>query len=182
MLLFDMHHIITDEWSMSILAREVAALYDAFTTGNASPLPELAIQFGDYAVWQRQWLSGDALARQLDYWTSRLQDVPALSGLPTDYPRPSIQLTEGAFTPHLLSAELTADLKALAQQSNATLYMTIMAAFHALLHRYAQQTEGRYGTAVTNRPQMRPSRSSASSSTHSRSVLISTMTRRLRRI
>src|SRR6185369_1921418 len=153
-LLFNMHHIITDEWSMSILAREVAVLYDAFTTGNASPLPELAIQFGDYAVWQRQWLSGDALARQLDYWTSKLQDVPALSGLPTDYPRPNVQLTEGAFSTHLLSAELTSDLKSLAQQSNATLYMTIMAAFHALLHRYAQETTVVTGTVVTNRPRM----------------------------
>src|SRR6185369_1488958 len=153
-LLFNMHHIITDEWSMSILAREVAALYDAFTTGNASPLPELAIQFGDYAVWQRQWLSGDALARQLDYWTSKLQDVPALSGLPTDYPRPNVQQTEGEFCTHFLSAELTSALKSLAQQANATLYMTIMAAFHALLHRYAQQTTVVTGTVVTNRPRM----------------------------
>ena len=85
-----------------ILVKEVAALYEAFTTGNASPLAELAIQYGDYAVWQRQWLSGEVLARQLDYWTSKLQGVPALLALPTDYPRPKVQLTEGAFCTHLL--------------------------------------------------------------------------------
>ena len=153
-LLFSMHHIITDEWSMSILGGEVATLYDAFTSGNASPLPELAIQFGDYAVWQRQWLSGDTLARQLNYWTSKLRDVPALSGLPSDYPRPKVQLTEGALATHILDAQLTADLKSLAQQANATLYMTIMAAFHALLHRYSQQPTVVTGTVVTNRPRI----------------------------
>src|SRR5262249_37634933 len=114
----------------------------------------LAIQYGDYAVWQRQWLSGDVLGRQLDYWTSKLQGVPALFTLPTDYPRPKVQLTEGAFSSHLLSAELTSALKLLAQQSNATLYMMIMAAFHSLLHRYAQQATVVTGTVVTNRPRV----------------------------
>ncbi|HEX2269315.1 MAG TPA: amino acid adenylation domain-containing protein, partial [Pyrinomonadaceae bacterium] len=150
-LLFTIHHVISDEWSTSIFTREVAALYDAFTTGNASPLPELAIQYADFAVWQRQWLSSDVLARQLDYWTSKLQGIPPLFALPADYPRPKVQLTEGALSTHLLSAELTSDLKLLAQQSKATLYMTIMAAFHALLHRYAQQVTVVTGTVVANR-------------------------------
>jgi amino acid adenylation domain-containing protein len=150
-LLFSMQHIITDAWSSGILAREVTALYDAFATGTASRLPELAIQYGDFAVWQRQWLSGETLARQLDYWTSRLQDAPALLALPTDFPRPKVQLAEGAFCTHVLDAELSAELRSLAQQSGATLYMTMMAAFHALLHRYSQQTTILTGTPVANR-------------------------------
>jgi amino acid adenylation domain-containing protein len=150
-LLFSMHHIIGDGWSTGVLAKEVTALYDAFATGNASPLPELAIQYGDFAVWQRHWLSGEVLARQLDYWTSRLQGVPPLLALPTDYARPKVQLTEGAFCTHVLSLELTADLKSLAQQSGVTLYMTMMAAFHVLLHRYANQATIVTGTPVANR-------------------------------
>ena len=90
-------------------------------------------------------------ARQLDYWTSKLQGVPPLLALPTDYPRPKVQLTEGAFYTHLLNAELTSELKSLAQQSKATLYMTIMAGFHALLHHYAQQATIVTGTVVANR-------------------------------
>jgi amino acid adenylation domain-containing protein len=150
-LLFSMHHIISDGWSNGILVKEVTALYDAFTNGNASPFRDLAIQYADFAVWQRQWLSGNVLARQLDYWTSKLQDVPPLLTLPTDYPRPKVQLTEGAFSTHLLNAELTASLKSLAQQSGATLYMTMMAAFHALLHRYAHQATIVTGTPTANR-------------------------------
>jgi amino acid adenylation domain-containing protein len=150
-LLFSMHHIVSDGWSNGILAKEVTALYDAFTTGDASPLPELAIQYGDFAVWQRQWLSGDVLARQLDYWTSKLQGVPPLLALPTDYQRPKVQVTEGAFSTHVVSPELTAELKSLAQQSEATLYMTMLAAFHALLHRYAHQATIVTGSPVANR-------------------------------
>ena len=150
-LLFSMHHIISDGWSNGILVQEVTTLYDAFATGAGSPLTELAIQYGDFAVWQRQWLSGDVLARQLDYWTSKLQGVPPLLALPTDHPRPKVQLTEGAFCTYLLNAELTADLKSLAQQSGATLYMLMLAAFHALLHRYAQQATIVTGTPTANR-------------------------------
>ena len=150
-LLFSVHHIASDEWSTSILTKEVTALYDAFSSGNASPLTDLAIQYGDFAVWQREWLSGDVLARQLDYWTSKLQGVPPLFALPTDYPRPKVQRNEGAFDARLLSTELTLDLKSLAQQSKSTLFMTIMAAFQTLLYRYAQQATIVTGTTVANR-------------------------------
>ncbi len=150
-LLFSMHHIIGDGWSNGILVNEVTALYDAFTRGTESPFADLAIQYGDFAVWQRQWLSDEVLARQLDYWTNKLQDVPPLLALPTDYPRPKVQQSEGAFSSRLLSAELTSDLKALTQQSGATLYMTTLAAFHVLLHRYAQQAGIVTGTPMANR-------------------------------
>ena len=150
-LLVSMHHIISDGWSTDVLAREMAALYGAFSTGAASPLPDLAIQYGDFAVWQREWLSGDLLARQLDYWTSKLDGVPPLLTLPTDYPRPKAQLNEGAFSSRLINAELTTDLKSLAQKNGATLFMTMLAGFHALLHRYAQQATIVTGVPVANR-------------------------------
>ncbi|HEX7334998.1 MAG TPA: amino acid adenylation domain-containing protein [Pyrinomonadaceae bacterium] len=150
-LLLSMHHIISDGWSNRILVDEMTALYDTFATGTGSPLPELAIQYGDFAMWQRQWLAGDVLARQLDYWTSKLQGVPDLLALPTDYPRPKVQLTEGAICTYFLNAELTSDLKSLAQQSRATLYMLMLAAFHALLHRYARQATIVTGTPTANR-------------------------------
>ena len=150
-LLFGVHHIISDGWSNAILVNEVTASYHAFSSGTGSPFADLTIQYSDFAVWQRQWLTDDVLARQLDYWTNKLQGVPPLLTLPTDYPRPKVQRNQGAFSTRLLSTELTEDLKALTQQSGATLYMTMLAAFHALLHRYAQQASIVTGTPVANR-------------------------------
>jgi amino acid adenylation domain-containing protein len=150
-LLFTMHHIVSDGWSMGVLVNEVTSLYNASNNGAPSPLSDLTIQYADFAVWQRQWLTGDALARQLNYWSARLRDAPPLLALPTDYVRPKVQLTEGATYESLLSAELTTDLKSLSQQSGVTLFMTMLAGFHALLHRYAQQATILTGTPVANR-------------------------------
>ncbi len=95
-LLLTMHHIVSDGWSMEILLRELVALYEAFAEGRPSPLPELPVQYADFAVWQRKWLGGGALARQLDYWRRQLAGAPAGLDLPTDFPRPAVQTLDGA--------------------------------------------------------------------------------------
>ncbi|HWS86509.1 MAG TPA: amino acid adenylation domain-containing protein [Pyrinomonadaceae bacterium] len=149
--LFTMHHIVSDGWSMGVLIREVASLYEAYTAGQESPLEELSIQYADYAYWQRAWLQGDALERQLDYWREELADAPALLQLPTDRPRPAVQTFNGANQPFILSPQLSEALKELSRREGATLYMTLMAAFQALLHRYTGQGDILVGSPIANR-------------------------------
>ena len=91
-----MHHIVSDGWSMGVLYRELSVLYEAYANGRPSPLPELPIQYADYAVWQRQWLQGEVLERQLSYWKKQLAGIPAVLNLPTDRPRPAVQSYRGA--------------------------------------------------------------------------------------
>jgi hypothetical protein len=105
-LLFTLHHIVCDGWSVGVLVREVSALYAAYASGEVSPLPELSIQYGDYAVWQRSWLEGDVLETQLSYWRNQLSDLPTLE-LPTDYPRPSVQSYRGSSASLRIPAGLT---------------------------------------------------------------------------
>jgi amino acid adenylation domain-containing protein len=150
-LLLTMHHIISDAWSMGILIREVAALYEAFTRGQKSPLPELPIQYADFAHWQRQWLEGERLDAQLSYWREQLADIPALLELPTDRPRPAVQTYRGASETFRLSRELTEELQRLSRQEGATLFMTLLAAFQALLARYADTSEVAVGTPIAGR-------------------------------
>lgn len=149
-LLAAMHHIASDGWSLGLLIREVAALYEAFSQGRSSPLPELAVQYADFARWQREWLSGARLKEKLNYWKQQLAEAPLLT-LPTDRPRPSVQSFEGAKCSLVLSESLFAALKELSRQTGATLFMTMLAGFHALLHRYAQQARILTGIPVANR-------------------------------
>jgi amino acid adenylation domain-containing protein len=148
-LLLDIHHIAADGWSMGVLVAEIAALYGAALAGASSPLPELPVQYADFAVWQRQWLAGDVLERQLGYWRERLADAPALA-LPTDRPRPARSF-QGAIEQFSLGAERTAELIALSRRQDVTLFMTLLATFQALLGRYSGQDDVIVGSPIANR-------------------------------
>ncbi len=150
-VLFTLHHIVSDGWSEEILVREFVALYEAFAQENASPLPELAIQYADYAVWQRGWLAGEVLERQLEYWRGQLAGAPAVLELPTDRPRPSMQSYRGASYDFRVPKALTERLYALSQRAGATLFMTLLAAFKVLLYRYSGQRDLCVGTPIANR-------------------------------
>ncbi len=150
-LLYTMHHIVSDAWTRGILNRELAALYEAFSSGKASPLPDLPIQYADYAEWQRAWLDGEALGRQLDYWKKHLDGAPSSIDLPMDRPRPPVQTFRGERRFFELSPDLTRGLKDLARREGATLFMTLLAAFDVLLHRYSGQSDLVVGTPILNR-------------------------------
>ena len=150
-LLFTMHHIISDGWSMGVLVREVATLYDSFSRGEASPLPEPAIQYGDYAVWQRQYLEGAVLDEQLSYWRAQLAGAPVLLELPADRPRPAVQTYRGASRSLGVPKELTEQLRALCREQGVTLFMLLLATFKVLLYRYSGQTDIVVGTPVAGR-------------------------------
>jgi amino acid adenylation domain-containing protein/non-ribosomal peptide synthase protein (TIGR01720 family) len=150
-LLFTLHHIVSDGWSEDILMREFAALYEAFSQGQASPLPELPIQYADYAMWQRGWLQGEVLDRQLSYWRGQLAGAPAALALPTDRPRPAVQSYRGASYEFTVSKEVTTQLYALSREAGVTLFMTLLAAFKTLLYRYTGQKDIVVGTDIANR-------------------------------
>jgi len=150
-LLLTMHHIVTDGWSMNIFWNELAQLYEAFCLGKPSSLAELPIQYADYALWQRQWLQGKVLEEQLVYWKRQLDGAPLVLELPVDHPRPAVQTYRGSFQPFKLSAELSEALVKLSQQQNATLFMTLLTAFVALLYRYSGQPDFVLGTPAANR-------------------------------
>ena len=150
-LLLTLHHIICDGWSLAVLTREVAALYSAFSEGKVSPLSDLPVQYADYSAWQRERLEGERLARQLDYWRQHLSgDLPALDLL-TDRPRPVTLRYQGARLPLVLSPELTHELHALSNSESATLFMTLLAAFQTLLHRYSGQEDILVGAPFAGR-------------------------------
>ena len=150
-LLVNMHHIVSDGWSVGIFIRELSVLYTAYCQGSPSPLPALPIQYADFAVWQRRWLSGEVLAQQLHYWKQHLAGAPLLLELPTDRPRPPVQSFRGGTVPLQLDQELTKQLKTLSQQSGATLFMTLLAAFAVLLSRYSNQEDLVIGSPIANR-------------------------------
>ncbi|WP_032632426.1 non-ribosomal peptide synthetase, partial [Pseudomonas syringae] len=150
-LLLTMHHIVSDGWSIGVLTRELAALYAAFSQGQDDPLTPLTLHYLDYAVWQRRWLSGDLLQQQSDYWQQTLADAPALLMLPTDRVRPAQQDYAGAMLPIVFDQDLTRGLKALSQRHGSTLFMTVMAAWAALLGRLSGQDDVVIGTPVANR-------------------------------
>ncbi|HXU64849.1 MAG TPA: amino acid adenylation domain-containing protein, partial [Polyangia bacterium] len=145
-----LHHAVADGWSSGVLVRELSELYAAQVEGRAPRLDPLPIQYADYAVWQRAQMEGELGARQLAYWQDRLAGAPALE-LSTDRPRPLVQTHHGATIPVQLSPELTRELAALAQQHDATLFMTLFAGFCALLQRYSGQSDLSVGTPVANR-------------------------------
>ncbi len=146
-----LHHIISDGWSAGILIREVAALYEAFNAGDSSPLAELPIQYADFAAWQRQWLQGDALDTQLAYWKRKLSGDPPALQLPTDRPRLAMQRHRGARQSFELSANISETLKSFSQREGVTPFMTLLAAFKALLHRYTGQDDIIIGSPIANR-------------------------------
>jgi amino acid adenylation domain-containing protein len=149
-LLATLHHIVFDGWSTGVLVRELTALYGAFAAGRPSPLPEPRLQYADFAAWQRAWLAGEELERQLAFWRQQLANAAALE-LPADRPRPAVQRFRGGKLGVRLPAALAADLRRLAQASSATLYMVLLAGFQALLGRLSGQTDVVVGSPVASR-------------------------------
>nr|WP_233466978.1 non-ribosomal peptide synthetase [Dolichospermum flos-aquae] len=150
-LLLAIHHIAADGWSMGILIDELSAYYRSFSMGSSVELPELSIQYADFAVWQRQWLTNQVLERQLSYWKQQLTGAPPLLELPTDRPRPAIQTFRGGTEQLQLDSQLTQQLKKLSQKSGSTLFMTLLAGFVVLLSRYSGQTDLVVGSPIANR-------------------------------
>ncbi|HVR96411.1 MAG TPA: amino acid adenylation domain-containing protein, partial [Thermoanaerobaculia bacterium] len=142
-LALTLHHIVADGWSIGVLIRELAALYDG------EPLPELPVQYADFAIWQRRWLAGEALDEQLAWWRARLAGAPAVLELPTDAPRPPVRSIRGAELPVAIPGELRDALVRLGRQEGATLFMVLLAAFEALLHRWTGQDDLTVGTPVS---------------------------------
>jgi len=149
-LLLTMHHIVTDGWSSGVLRRELSVLYEAFGKGRPSPLPELRVQYADYAVWQREWLQGEVLEAQLSYWKEALKDLSVLD-LPTDRPRPAVASYRGERSRFELEEDLTRRLKDLGRREGATLFMLLLAAFQVLLSRYSGQEDIAVGVPIAGR-------------------------------
>ncbi len=149
--LLTQHHIVSDGWSMGVFARELSTLYRAFTRGEVGPLPQLEIQYPDYAAWQRKWLSGERLDKQSSYWRETLTGAPTLLELPTDRPRPKQQNFDGGYVPVTIDSELTHGLKQLAVQHETTLFMILLAAWAAVLSRLSGQNDVVIGTPSANR-------------------------------
>ncbi|MDP9122454.1 MAG: amino acid adenylation domain-containing protein, partial [Acidobacteriota bacterium] len=150
-LLFALHHIVSDGWSLGVLVREVTALYTAFSSGRPSPLPELPMQYSDFAAWQRSWLSGGVLGGELQYWRDRLSGAPPVLELPADRRRPAVQSFRGAIRQLSLSPALSGALLALSRQEGATLFMTLLAALGTLLSRLTGQIDLTVGTVIAGR-------------------------------
>ncbi|GAB1539416.1 hypothetical protein NUACC21_20820 [Scytonema sp. NUACC21] len=149
-LLLTMHHIISDRWSLGVFVREMKALYEAFSNERSSPLPELPIQYADWAIWQQQYLQGEVLEAQMNYWKQQLANLPVLE-LPTDKPRPAIATYKGAKQSFELSKALTDALKALSAKEGVTLFTLLLTVFKVLLHKYTHQNDIVVGTDIANR-------------------------------
>ncbi|HSE18779.1 MAG TPA: amino acid adenylation domain-containing protein [Pyrinomonadaceae bacterium] len=148
------HHIIADGWSVGIFTRELTQLYSAFSRGEDSSLSECAIQYADFAAWQRNWLTGERLTDELSYWKEQLSDAPALLELPTDQPRPAVQTFRGADVSFSLSSTLTSALQSLCRTHAVTPFMALSAAFAMLLSRYSRQSDVCIGTPVAGRTRL----------------------------
>jgi amino acid adenylation domain-containing protein len=154
-LFLNTHHIASDGWSFWVLQRDLAAFYRAALAGASASLPELPIQYADYAVWQRNWMQGDVLKKQLAYWRSRLKGAPPLFVLPTDRPRPAVQTLRGGVHHALLPNSLADPIRALSRQEGATVFMTMLAAFQCLILHYSNQPDIVLGTDVAGRSDVR---------------------------
>src|SRR6185437_11035973 len=152
-LLLTMHHIVTDGWSMGVVVDEFRQLYEAYCQAGRSPLPELDVQYADYAIWQRKWLESGVMQQHLEYWRQHLAGVPVLE-LPTDYPRPTALSGQGENVAFHLSTELTDQLLALGRRQGVTLFMTLLSGFYVLLSRYSGQEDIAVGTVLANRNQI----------------------------
>jgi amino acid adenylation domain-containing protein len=150
-LLITRHHIVYDGWSDNVLIEELTCLYAAFSTGKPSPLPQLPIQYADFAYWQREWLAGEICQKHLSYWKQQLQGAPPLLELPLDHPRPTIQTFTGAKHSQHLCQPLSQSLKTLSQNQGVTLFMTLLAAFKVLLYRYTGTEDIVVGSPVAGR-------------------------------
>lgn len=150
-LIFVMHHIVSDSWSLGIFLRELATLYTAFHAGKPSPLPDLPLQYADYSVWQRQRLQGAQLEQQLTYWKQQLDGCPTLLALPTDHPRPPVQAFRGTAQTFTLPRALTDNLKTLARAHGTTLFQVLLTAFQILLSRYSGQHDIIVGSPIAGR-------------------------------
>ena len=146
-----LHHIASDGWSMGILVHELTTLYAAFAEGRPSPLPELPVQYADFAVWQGSWLKGEILERKISFWRSQLAGLPPRLEMPTDRPRPAAQSYRGASRPMRLPAELMGRIRALGGREGATLFMVLLAGFQTLLARYSGQQDLAVGTPIAGR-------------------------------
>ncbi|MFN2385463.1 MAG: amino acid adenylation domain-containing protein [Thermoanaerobaculia bacterium] len=151
LLLLNMHHAVSDGWSFAVLLAELAELYRAFSTGQPSTLPDLRIQYADYAVWQRNFLSGEALERRLAHWKTRLSGAPERLALPTDRPRTRLPGSDGATESRAFSAELVAGVRRFSRSEGATPFMTMLAAFALLLHRLTGQRDFVIGSPIAGR-------------------------------
>ena len=151
LVLLTMHHIVSDGWSVGVLVREVAILYEAYSQGQESPLPDLPLQYAHFAVWQRGWLQGDVLDQQLSYWKQQLAGAPPVLELPLDYPRPAVQTYHGSQVSFRLSRTVTTALKEIGRRERATLFMTLLAAWQTFLSAYTGRTDIVTGADVANR-------------------------------
>ncbi|MEL7405447.1 MAG: 4-hydroxyphenylpyruvate dioxygenase [Cyanobacteria bacterium J06558_2] len=150
-LLVTIHHIVADAWSLEIFTKELSSIYTAIVNGQPSPLPELSIQYCDFAHWQREYLKGEIYQTQLDYWQKQLAGLPPLLELPTDQSRPAVQSFHGGVERFNLDSELTAKLQILSQKSGVTLFMTLLACFAILLSRYSNAQDIAIGSPIANR-------------------------------
>ncbi|MEU9191385.1 condensation domain-containing protein, partial [Streptomyces sp. NPDC048484] len=150
LLALSMHHVIFDDWSTQILRRELTALYEAFRVGEPDPLPPLAVQYADFAVWQRQWLTGEVLDGQLAYWKERLAGLPVME-LPLDRPRPPARSSDGAWLAFTVSPETAEGLQRIARAGGASMFMTLLAAFSVVLGRSCGTEDVVIGTPVAGR-------------------------------
>src|SRR5688572_2638188 len=152
-LLLTMHHIVSDGWSLGVLVKEMGTLYQAYAQGESSPLAELAVQYADYAVWQREYLQGEVLEQQLSYWREQLAGAAPVLELPADYARAAVLSNRGASEAVTLSPQLTEQLQQLSRREGVTLFMSLLAAFDVLLWRYTGQTDLSLGTPIAGRNQ-----------------------------
>ncbi|RYZ33473.1 MAG: non-ribosomal peptide synthetase, partial [Myxococcaceae bacterium] len=150
-LVVHLHHIVSDGWSLGVMVRDVTTFYEAFRQGLAPALPELPVQYADYAVWQRDWLQGDVLEAQLGWWKQQLAGASHVLDLPTDKPRPAVVSQRGASVPVRLPRALSEQVEALAQRAGATPFMVLLAAFQTVLHRYSGQDDVLVGSPIANR-------------------------------
>ncbi len=149
-LFYTLHHIVSDGWSMAVLAQELGALYEAFADGKSSPLPELPVQYADFAVWQQGRLQGEVLEKQVSYWKEQLRGVSPLE-LATDHPRPAMQSSNGASQEIKIDSATLEALKRLSAEQGVTLFMTLLAGFQVLLSRYSGQEDIVVGSPIANR-------------------------------
>jgi fengycin family lipopeptide synthetase B len=150
-LLIVIHHIVSDGWSFGVLVSELNALYGAFVAGQSPSLPELPIQYADYALWQREWLQGAVLEQQIDYWKRQLAGAPLVLDLPTDYPRATTQSHRGAVLTYQVSKDVLPALNELSRNAKASLFMTLLAAFQTLLYRFTGQEDILVGSVIAGR-------------------------------
>jgi len=150
-IVFTIHHIIADGGSIGILVREFSLVYEAFKQGRSSPLPELGIQYADYAEWQQKWLEGEIWNEQLRYWRETFEKLPSPLELPVDHPRPVVQSFNGSVESILIPTETKEAIKSLGNQHNASLFMVLLSAFYVLLYRYCGQNDICVGTPISNR-------------------------------